>query len=105
MEPLGSEIDLALSGTLPGQFADEKQVIWASEYSEDGTGQFNKDVVKVTSSDPSSSTELLNKPMSELALGSYLAVGTRLLSWVFSQYIVFPSATKVFFKESNIASP
>ena len=40
MEPLGNGIDLPPPGTLPEKFEDEQQVIWASEYSEDGTGQF-----------------------------------------------------------------
>ena len=48
MELLGSEIDLVPPGALPGRFAGENQVIWASEYSEDGTGSFNKDIVGVT---------------------------------------------------------
>jgi len=40
MEPLGDENDSPLPPTLLGRVKDEQQVIWVSEYSEDGSGQF-----------------------------------------------------------------
>lgn len=103
MEPLGNGNDSPLPEILPGRLEDEQQVIWAAEYSEDGSGQFS-----------SGTNVVVEVPylVHRASQPNHVRIGFRLLP---CGYLLsfqghptldgFPPATKLFCKESNIVSP